>query len=54
MIAIIGIFAAAVFGGALYLFRSMGRMQPPSSEERMRHNQSEPQPRRRPRAVGLD
>lgn len=52
MIAIIGIFAAAVLGGGLYLFRSMGRMQPPSAQERMRHNETEHP--KRARAVGLD
>lgn len=54
MIAILGIIAALVLVGILYLLRSSGRMQPPSREERMRHNESEPQSKPRPRATGLD
>lgn len=54
MIAIIGIFAAVVFGGGLYLFRSAGRMQPPSNAERLRHNEDNPPAVQRPRASGLD
>lgn len=52
MIAIIGIVAMALFGGGVYLFRSAGRMQPPSPKERLRHNQTE-HPKHQ-RAVGLD
>lgn len=55
MIAILYIIGAVLFGGGLYLFRSMGRMQPPSNAERLRHNEGNPQIRTtRPRATGLD
>jgi len=54
VIAILGIFAMAVFGGGVYLFRSMGRMQPPSTQDRLRHNPSHSDLTRRQRATGLD
>ena len=54
MIFLGGVFAALIFGGGVYLFRSAGRMQPPSAEDRMRHNESEPQFKPRPRATGLN
>lgn len=54
MIAILGIIAAVVLIGVIYLFRSMGRVQPPTNAERMHHNESDAQAKPRPRATGLD
>lgn len=54
MIAILGIIAALIVIGVIYLFRSMGRVQPPTSAERMHHNENDPQAKPRPRATGLD
>lgn len=52
MIAILGIIIAVILVGGLLLFRSMGRMQPPSAQERMRHTETDHP--KRPRATGLD
>lgn len=52
MIAILGIIIAVIIVGGLLLFRSMGRMQPPSAQERVRHNETEHP--KHPRASGLD
>jgi hypothetical protein len=54
MIAILGIIAALVLVGVLYLLRSSGRMQPPTQAERMHHNESDMHSKPRPRATGLD
>lgn len=52
MIAILGIIIAVIIVGGLLLFRYMGRIQPPSAEERLRHNETEHP--KHPRASGLD
>lgn len=54
MIAILGIIAALIVIGVIFLFRSMGRVQPPTNQEIMRHNETDAQAKPRPRATGLD
>lgn len=54
MIAILCIIAALIVIGVIYLFRSMGRVQPPTNAERMHHNESDIQSKPRPRATGID
>jgi len=53
MAAIIGIVVIVCLGLFFLLFRSMGRMQPPSTKERMKHT-SQDVHHTGPRASGLD
>jgi hypothetical protein len=53
MAAIIGIVVAVCLGLLFLLFRSMGRMQPPSTQERMKHSPQDVH-RTGPRASGLN
>ncbi|HEY6445269.1 MAG TPA: hypothetical protein VIY53_02340 [Acidobacteriaceae bacterium] len=53
MAAIIGIVVVVCLGLLFLLFRSMGRMQPPSTQERMKHSPQDVH-HTGPRASGLN